>query len=961
HSRTSIKSDLKYYVEEAEQTEEVKAKLKEINKEYANRNISEITFIDPCCGSGHILVYAFDLFYKMYLESGYVSSDIPSKILQNNLIGIDIDKRAVQLTSFALTMKALSYDKDFLSKDIHPTVIYVKESNSFNDVRLKEFIKLAKLNNQDEDIVYEIVEKFKDAELYGSLIKDFNHTPEQYDILLKQLTNTVKADYFYNIVDQLCVKEVLPLLSDLLKQAIIMSSKYDIMATNPPYLSTSTNDKLKEFAYSFYPDSKTDMFAMFMEVPFVKDNGFLAMINMNSWLFLSSYEKLRIKQLNKNYLSMCHLGARAFEEIGGEVVQTTSFIVRECNISKYKTQFYRLVSGKTQQSKEQLFLYDNSINYITDIESFKCIPTKPFSYWVSDNVKKIFNIEKIDNYFFSDGRNVTGDNNRFVRKHWEVDNNIIGRNKKWIHYVKGGGYRKWYGNVLEIVDWSDNARKFYKENSSSRIIAEYLWYRTGITWNLISSGVGSFRLMEGDNTFDMGGPSILPKNKNVNYLYTLSYLNSKVAGLLNSVVNQTINYQVEHAMATPIIFSDIKEDVITRITKENIIISKTDWDQYETSYDFKTMPLSMSKEERNEQLDTGMNGEAIKLSVKSLQNRFERYKDEVNRRFEQLKKNEEEINNIFIDIFNLHDELSSNVDCNYISITKLYNNKNEVELEMQNNSFIKTKEDVVKDLISYIVGCAFGRYSPYKAGLQFAGGKFEYAKYIDDLRQNNNIIKDIKNVVTSVLPTEENCLLISDKEYFDNDLCNYVVDFVRKIFGDECYEENLNFIATALDDSHKYTSKETIRNYLFSDFFKDHCKKYQNRPIYWLLDSGKNGGFRALMYLHRYDESTIPTARLSYLHELQWKYDQDKERLERFIKNTSISSEKVKAQRELDLLNKQIVESRNYDEILNHASNMRITLDLDDGVKVNYQKLQCLDGDKDKNILSTYLKFKEKE
>lgn len=339
-----------------------------------------------------------------------------------------------------------------------------------------------------------------------------------------------------------------------------------------------------------------------------------------------------------------------------------------------------------------------------------------------------------------------------------------------------------------------------------------------------------------------------------------------------------------------------------------------------------------------------------------IKDKYENHKAEVNARFDELKKNEEELNRIFIDIYGLNDELTPDVADKDITVARIYDTKEEIPEDMKNNIYVQTKQDVIKDLISYIVGCAFGRYSPYKDGLIFAGGKFDYKVFLQ-LANNGVMPKDGEVISNKFLPCVDNCLVITNNEYSEHDLTQYIVDFVKYIYGQEDLQENLRFIASALNEKMADTPTNVIRSYLSNDFFKDHCKKYQNRPIYWQFDSGKEGGFRALMYLHRYDQNTIPTARLSYLHDLQWKYEQEKERLEKFIENSNISSEKTKAKKQLDLINKQIVECKAYDEVLNHASNMNIQLDLDDGVKVNYQKLQKLDGDKDKNILSTYLKF----
>lgn len=955
HKTSNIKSDLKYYVEDAEQTDEVKQKLDEINKEYSNKSIKEITFIDPCCGSGHILVYAFDLFYKMYKESGYFASDIPALILQNNLFGIDVDKRAAQLTSFALTMKALSYDKDFLSKQVYPTVIDIKESNNINTNEVKEFIKLAKLNSNDEELVLDLMEKFQDAELYGSLIKDFNYSPESYDGLYQQINNTIHADEFFNIIDRTCVLNIKPILCLLLKQAYILSSKYDIMATNPPYLATLTNDKLSNFAKTFYPDSKSDLFAMFMESPLVKINGFRTMINMHSWMFLQSFEKLRYKQVKCCYQSMIHLGARAFEDIGGEVVQTTSFVILNSDIKNFNSKFYRLVDYKSQQLKEVAFL-NKEHEIINQTTNFMLINGCPFSYWLSKNIYSLFqsNQKLIGDKIECATGLSTSDNNRFLRLWFEVNYNKTNmkndvEHSKWISMSKGGSFRRWYGNKEYVINWEndgfeikDYARQLY--GCSSRTIKNVKsFFKSGLTWSALSSKL-SVRTMD-NSIFGSGANCAFSENDK----FFLALFNTPIISYIVNALNPTLNMNVSEMLKIPYIASN--NENINRIVDFNVNVTKLDWDMYETSWDFNRsllLPNCLVFDLQNHEQE---------CYLKAI---FDNFKTYVNSQFDKLKAEEENLNKIFIELYGLDNELSPIVDESEISVTRIYDKKGDIPDEMKGNIYVKTKQDVVKDLISYIVGCAFGRYSPYRDGLQFAGGKFDWDKYFNDIQDKEKaLVQNIRKTVNSFMPAYDHCLLISNNEYVENDLVSYIVDFIEKIYTPTCLEENLKFIADALDDSHKYTPRQVIRNYLFNDFFKDHCKKYQNRPIYWLMDSGKNGGFRALIYMHRFDENTLPTVRFNYLHDIQWKYDQEKERLENIIQNSSITSEKTKAKKELDLIDKQIVECQAYDEILNHATNMKIELDLDDGVKTNYNKLQKLDGDKDKNILSTYLKFKD--
>ena len=980
--KSNLKDELKYYLEPAEQSDDVKAKLEEINKEYASKKVTDITFIDPCCGSGHILVYAFDLFFKMYQESGYITSEIPSLILQNNLFGIDVDKRAAQLTSFALTMKALSYDKDFLSKKVYPNVIDIKESNEIDQAELKDFIRIAKLNSKDEEVLLDLIEKFKDAELYGSLIKDFNYSTEQYDILLKVVENV--DDVQFNIVDALAVKNVKPLVLYLVKQAILFSSKYDVVVTNPPYAGNSKlPDVVGKYLSANYPNTKYDLFSAFIErnMSYGNKNSLLGIMCPYVWMFIQSYEKLRQIIINsKTLTSLVQLEYGGFAEA---VVPICTFTFRNSN-TKETGEYVRLeqFKGPDIQGQKTLEAARNSncgYRYSANSKQFMTIPGNPIAYWVSEKFKKVFLEKQLSEYGVACVGLQTSDNNRFIRRWNEIAYSKIGfacknkdeaktSNKKWFPYNKGGNFRKWYGNREYLVNWENDGKEIRAYNdylNSSRasnigIANTDYYFRESGSWGLVTSSHFSVRYTPEGSIFDTGGSSVFMPNSLLKY--TIGLLNSKITEYCLAIQNPTLNFQPGNIGKLPMIFSEEIFSECDKISNSCIDTSKIDWDQYETSWDFKNNPLI---ELNNSTWDaTGIGATMTKyygkpIAVGSpLELCYLLYKGQTNERFDILKANEEELNKIFIDIYGLQDELTPNVADKDITVARIYDSKDEIPEDMKGNIYVKTKQDVIKDLISYIVGCAFGRYSPYKDGLIFAGGTFDWNSYFNDLLEHKGLsVKDIRKVVNSFLPSEDNCIMITNNDYAENNMTQYVVDFISRIYGPEHLQENLKFIANALNEKSTDIPANVIRDYLANDFFKDHCKKYQNRPIYWQFDSGKNGGFRALMYLHRYDQNTIPTARLTYLHDIQWKYEQEKERLEKYIENSTIASERTKAQKQLDLINKQILECRAYDEVLNHASNMNITLDLDDGVKVNYQKMQKLDGDKDKNILSTYLKF----
>ena len=1062
---SSLRKDLKYYLEPAEQAEDVKKKLDEINKEYARKNVKEITFIDPCCGSGHILVYAFEIFFKMYQESGYIASEIPALILKNNLFGIDVDKRAAQLTSFALTMKALSYDKDFLKKQVYPNVIDIKESNSINIQELKDFISLARLNTQDEEIVLNLIEKFKDAELYGSLIKDSNYSPEQYDIVLKEIQNV--DDQQFQISNILAVQNIKPILLSLIKQAIYLSSKYDVVVTNPPYAGNSKlPGNVSEYLSTNYPNSKSDLFSAFIErnMDYSTTNGQIGIMCPYVWMFIQSYEKLRTRIINsKSITSLVQLEYGGFAEA---VVPICTFTLRNCKTNEIG-EFIRLeqFKGPDLQGPKTLEAVKNrncGYRYSVNSNNFSKIPGIPIAYWVSKKVINIFNTANLlcDEATPKQGI-ATADNNKYLRLWYEICNNLLFLNcnnhneakenskLKWYPYNKGGDFRKWYGNNDFVINWQNDGQQL-RNDKKAVLRNPNFYFKPCISWSLISSSNIAFRYKGNGFLFDVAGMSCFADDEN-KLFYLLGLNNSCLIKLFMSVLAPTLNFQVGNIANIPIVYSNNNNEKVINLSKDNIKLSKLDWDQYETSWDFKKNPIlavreSLRQIEKNHQdalkktmltikeilakykiqyvddfsektfgeylenekgdmllytkdqnqiylkienpellenitkeitknleeihyfvKDLGsrsinsnfINTKELKIIIGySLQEFYSQYKNEVNARFEQLKKNEEELNKIFIEIYGLQDELTPEVADKDITAARIYDKKEDIPESMKGNIYVRTRQDVIKDLISYIVGCAFGRYSPYRDGLQFAGGTFDWAEFLDDERKLK-YHKSTENMTISdrFMPSEDNCIVNTDNDYVEFSLVDRVIEFINVIYGQETLEENLRFIANALDEKSNDTPRNVIRKYLANDFFKDHCKKYQNRPIYWQFDSGKNGGFRALMYLHRYDQNTIPTARLSHLHDIQWKYEHEKDRLEQFIEKSNLTAEKAKAKKELDLINKQILECKAYDEILNHASNMNIQIDLDDGVKVNYQKFQKIDGDKEKNIFSTYLKF----
>ena len=919
HPNENLEEKWKFLVKGEKQEEEIESKLEKLNENYKEMKVEEIKIIDPCMGSGHILVYAFDVLMDIYLNLGYSNRDAVQSILENNIYGLDIDKRAYQLAYFALMMKAREYYKRIFSKKLELNICYTRESKDIN----KEIIDfISNGNNKDElDLIYN---SFLDAKEYGSLIE----APKiDYNEIKNRLLEIENTD-FYNLFDELKKEEIKNKFYYVIKTSEILSKKYEVVATNPPYMGSSMMDsKLSKYTKKNYPDSKSDMFAVFIEKcnSLTAENGFCSMITMHAWMFLSSYEKLREKMTLIETLNMVHLGTRAFDEIGGEVVQTTAWIQRKNKISNFKGSYVRLVDFPGEENKKNKFLEtienkDKKYYFRKAKENFEKIPGMPIGYWASEKLIKNFEkSEVLYDYSISSSQNITGNNTKYLRFYWEVEKKKISKNLKWIFYAKGGKYRKWTGNLIDLVNWTEKAREEYKKGHGSQIIPEKFWYKKGITWGLITSNEPSFRILPEDSTFDKGGSSIFIKN-NENFNYILSLLNSVVFTYIVEFFNPTINFQVKDIRSIPLKFERKKE--VDKAVKEILKISKYDWNTFETAWDFKVSPLvNFKKYIENYNIEDEENSENRKVlstSIKTIEEAYGQYKEFTNNQFLKLKENEEELNRIFIDIYGLQDELTSDVSDKDITIAKIFDTDDEINDEIKGNSYVLTKENVVKQFISYAVGCMFGRYSLYEEGLVFAGGEFDKNKY------------------SKFIPDEDNCIPITDNEYFSDDIVTRFVEFVKTVYGEETLEENLKFIAQALSNKND-APKDIIREYFLKNFYEDHLKRYKKRPIYWLYDAGKKNGFKALIYMHRYNEQTTAKVRIGYLHELQKHY----ERRASFLKDEIESNNnRKKAEQELKKIKSQLDECKQFDEKMNHLSSEYISIDLDDGVKVNYERVQ---------------------
>ena len=864
-----------YYLEEAEQEPEVQAQLAEIRKEYAALTPDQLKVIDPCSGSGHILAYMFDVLMKIYESYGYTTREAVASIVENNLYGLDIDDRAAQLAYFAVMMKARQYDRRFFSRSIQPHVYAIVESNHVDKFAVDYFCNGdAKLTTAMDTIISEL----HDAKEYGSIL---TVTPQEWSALYDRFAEITED---INMSRDTVLRELLPLV----QVAEALAQKYDVVVTNPPYMGASNmNPKLNDFIKRNYADYKSDFFSSFVIhcSEMTKESGYCGFFTPYVWMFIQSYEKMRNYLYNQTTVeTLIQFEYSAFEEA---TVPVCTFAFQNRHIQK-KGCYLRLVDFRggmevqRQKTLEAIENHDCGFYYEQNADNFSKIPGSPVAYWLSDVVFNVFDKSKesIRNFAFGEGKNVTTNNAKYILFAWEVNKKDIGAfDYKWLPCAMGGDYRKWYGNIVNVIDWSLEARSFYKTNQAGRIIREEFWDMSGVTWGKISSASPSFRYLDNKQMYQE--TAVLQESKN-DTLMVLSVLNTKVAQFFLSFLAPTLNFQLQDICSIPLPdqLKAVKTEAM-EIGKNCVSESKKDWDSFEISLDFQHHPLLRK--------------------VSAIAEAFTQWQTECDDRFNQLKANEEELNRIFIDIYGLQDELTPEVEDKDVTVRK-------ADLGRDIRSFI-----------SYAVGCMFGRYSLDVDGLAYAGGEWDNSKYASFAADKDNIIP------------------ICDDEYFEDDIVGLFVEFVKTVYGAEKLDENLKFIADALGG--KGQPKDVIRNYFLNDFYKDHCKIYQKRPIYWLFDSGKKNGFKALIYMHRYQPDTIARIRTDYVHEQQARYRTAIADLGQRIANTS-TGERVKLNKKLTTLQAQDTEIRTYEEKIHHLADQMISIDLDDGVKKNYAIFQ---------------------
>lgn len=908
------KSEWKYYLDEAPQEPQVAQQLAELRKGYAALTPEDIKCIDPCMGSGHILAYLFDVLMQIYRSAGYGDRDAAAGIVEHNLYGLDIDDRAAQMAYFVVMMKGCHYDSRFLRRHLKPHVYAIQESGELTTDALGRLGK-------HESTARALLDGFKNAKEYGSILQP-KVTLTELDALQEQLREVDGASDMGSFTDQFVAGQLLRVLCPLVEQARMLVQKYDVVVTNPPYMGGSgMNARLSDYVKKHYPDSKSDLFAVFIErcAQMDKCGGYQAMITQHAWMFLSSFEKLRAKLQLIDTVNMAHLGARGFDEIGGEVVQTTSFVMRSSHTKGYKGTYCRLLDGESEKAKAEMFVSGEN-QYIAKQENYMKIPGLAYAYWLSQKWLDLFCEKKICSYGAAQEGIKTGKNELFLRNWQEIDinrSNIFSNDNqksKWYKTAKAGEHRRWYGSHYELTNFKNWGEEIIAFGHGSITGKENL-YKPAITWNRIATNKLAFRSLPANFISNMGGLCLYP-NDTDRFSELLGFLNSKVCEIELNVINPTMSFPpgTINSLAYKPIENGKEKEACRNIVDENVAISKSDWDSFETSWDFAEHPLVKWSRQLWDATSIGAtmayyyHGERPKVSC-PVELCYLLWQGECNDRFAKLKANEEELNRIFIGIYGLQDELTPEVEDKDVTVRRADLGRD------------------IRSLISYAVGCIFGRYSLDKPGLAYAGGDWNPDQY------------------HTFTPDADNVIPITDEEYFPDDLTGLFVAWVKKVFGAGSLEDNLAFIAKALGV--KGTSpRAVIRNYFLNGFYADHVKIYQKRPIYWLYDSGKQNGFKALIYMHRYNADTSGLVRADYLYKMEQVYESEIARMDDAIANGA-SREVAQATKRKEKLVKQLKECKDYDDRLGHIALARIPIDLDDGVKVNYDKVQTgADGKK---------------
>ncbi|HEX3039782.1 MAG TPA: BREX-1 system adenine-specific DNA-methyltransferase PglX, partial [Caproiciproducens sp.] len=883
----------------------------------------DVTFLDPCAGSGHILVYAFDVLMEIYRECGCSDSDAAVCILRDNLYGLDIDDRVCRLACFEVMMKARSYNRNILDMGISPNIRAIQESN-----RIEKFVCGGVTADFDRNETGEyLVQKYRNAKEIGSLQTVEARDYAAFRVYLK----TCRENGRMRPAAAQRFAETAPLMEQLAAQAEIMSAKYAVVCTNPPYMN-KLEGSLKKFVTKEYKPYGGDLFGAFMyrDFGYCREDGYSAFMAPFVWMFIRSYRNLREYIIrNKSITALVQMEYSAFEEA---TVPVCTFVLKNAKSCRDGI-FIRLsdfkggMEAQRQKTLDALADAGCSYRYAADINRFLQIPGEPIAYWAGKSLIQAFGNRTFSDFAMVTNGMFTCDNKRFLRLWHEVayPNTFFGCTSamecaasplKWYPYNKGGNFRRWYGNHEYVIDFKNFGKEIseYRVESgqSASFPGQGYYFQESVSWSLVSSSKFGVRYYPPGFVFDIAGSSVFPFEKGHN-TYLLGLLASEVTFCALGILNPTINYQAGDIRNMPVKFSDTAKETVDCLVKQNIEISRTDWDSFEISWNFRKHPLlRFAPRSRSSIL---------------LKTAYESWKAFTEEQFCRLKKNEEELNAIFIDLYSLRDVLSPAVADRDVTVARIFDTKEDIPEGMR-GGYTLTKRDVIKSFLSYAVGCMLGRYSLDADGLAYAGGKWDDGRY------------------STFLPNQDNIIPITDGEYFKDDIVGRFAEFVKAACGEEMLEENLDFIADALGGRGK-SPREVIRNYFLRDFYGDHVKTYQKRPIYWLFDSGREDGLKALVYMHRYDENTVDNLRTGCLRRMQRVYESEISRMRETAENSRNAQETAAAEKRRGKLIRQLKETGDYDGKLARLAAARIAIDPDDGVKANYEKVQTgADGKK---------------
>ena len=942
----SLKNNWKYYIDS------------ELDKNSEKIKIEDMKILDPAMGSGHILVYAFDILFEIYENLGWSTKDTVLSILKNNLYGLEIDERAGQLASFALMMKAREKFSRLFSvlkreDNFKLNTLVIEESNNLSE-KIRNKIKDNNLTN-----INKVIEEFEDAKEYGSILKletiDKEILEKEFNLLKESLNNNEQGTLIFNEDElDINIEEDLELIESLIVQYGSLTNEYEAVITNPPYMGNSRmNGVLKKYIDKNYSDVKNDLFAVFFIkcTEITREKGYLAFMSPFVWMFIKSYEELRKIFIEKKTISsLVQLEYSGFEDA---TVPICTFVLQNSYIEK-KGEYIKLsdFKGAKNQPIKTLEAVKNpncAWRFQAKQKDFEKIPGSPIAYWVSDKIREIFEKNRIDEFFDVRSGIMTGDDETYLKLWQEVNLSKIGFNyqqssdiiinkKRWFPLNKGGNFRKWYGNNEYIIDLENNGERIRKSGKNFRLREDSFYFKEGMTWSEVSSSKASFRFSNNGILFGSTGPMAYENSKNkIKILSIIGLLNTKGYQYILNIMNPTLHYNVGIIGSTPLDFDRIffYEQYIEKITNANFNISKEEWDSRETSWDFEKLSL---------------------IDSKDLKSAYENYCSHWRDNFVQLHKNEEELNRLFIEIYDLQDEMDEKVSFNDITILKKEAKIVEIDNSLPKNfssdsekylydrgiSLEFNKDELVKQFLSYAVGCIMGRYSTNKSGLIMAN-----SDDVLELSSNKFLVKGSdgelrQEVETKFLPDEFGILPFIDDKDFSNVFIR-VKEFVKFVYGEESLKDNLNFIAEALGNKDNKNPEEIIRGYFIKDFYKDHLQRYQNRPIYWLMNSGKKNAFSCLFYIHRYEALTIARVRADYLIPYQQRLENSKKFIERQLTNEDITAkEKKNVEKELKDLDLLLKELRDYANEVKHIAEQKIPLDLDDGVNVNYEKLEAI-------------------